>query len=97
LRRVEFAWAGYYVAEWASFVALSVYAYGFGGAAAVGVLGLVRTLPAALCVPAGTALADRTRRERVLLLIQSVPSRSSRPPASWRRTVRTGWCSCSPV
>jgi len=72
LRRVEFAWAGYYVAEWASFVALSVYAYGFGGAAAVGVLGLVRTLPAALCVPAGTALADRTRRERVLLLIQSV-------------------------
>jgi len=72
LRRVELAWAGYYVAEWASFVAFSVYAYGFGGATAVGVLGLVRTLPAAVCVPFGTALADRRRRERVLRSIQAV-------------------------
>jgi MFS family permease len=70
LRRVELGWAGYYVAEWASFVALSVYVYGFGGAAAVGVLGLVRAVPAALGVPAGSAAADRTRRERVLLAIQ---------------------------
>ena len=70
LRRVELAWAGYYVAEWASFVALSVYAYGFGGAAAVGVLGVVRAVPAVLGVPTGSAAADRTRRERVLLAIQ---------------------------
>jgi MFS family permease len=70
LRRVELAWAGYYVAEWASFVALSVYVYDFGGAAAVGVLGLVRAVPAVLGIPAGSAAADRTRRERVLLAIQ---------------------------
>jgi predicted MFS family arabinose efflux permease len=67
LRRLELAWAGYYVAEWASFVALSIYAYRVGGAGAVGLLGLVRMLPSALGVPAGAALADRTRRERVLL------------------------------
>jgi MFS family permease len=71
LRRVECAWAGYYVADWSAFVALSIYAYHFGGAAAVGVLGLVRALPAALGVPAGSAVADRTRRERVLFAVQS--------------------------
>jgi hypothetical protein len=72
LRRLELAWAGYYVAEWASFVALSIYAYRVGGAAAVGLLGLVRMLPSALGAPAGTALADRTRRERVLLGIHLI-------------------------
>jgi MFS family permease len=72
LRRVESAWAGYYVADWASFVALSIYAYNFGGAGAVGVLGLVRALPAALAVPAGSAAADRTRRELVLVSVQVV-------------------------
>ena len=71
LRRVECAWAGYYVADWSAFVALSIYAYDFGGAAAVGVLGVVRALPAALGVPAGSAVADRTRRERVLFAVQS--------------------------
>lgn len=71
LRRVECAWAGYYVADWSAFVALSIYAYHFGGAAAVGVLGVVRALPAALGVPAGSAVADRTRRERVLFAVQS--------------------------
>jgi MFS family permease len=67
LRRLELAWAGYYIAEWASFVAFSIYAYRVGGAAAVGLLGVVRMLPSALGVPAATALADRTRRERVLI------------------------------
>jgi len=71
LRRVESAWAGYYVADWSAFVALSIYAYDIGGAAAVGLLGLVRALPAALGVPAGSAVADRTRRERVLFVVQA--------------------------
>lgn len=71
LRRAECAWAGYYIADWSAFVALSIYAYDFGGAAAVGVLGVVRALPAALGVPAGSAVADRTRRERVLFAVQS--------------------------
>jgi len=71
LRRVESAWAGYYIADWSAFVALSIYAYDFGGAAAVGLLGLVRALPAALGVPAGSAVADRTRRERVLFFVQA--------------------------
>jgi predicted MFS family arabinose efflux permease len=72
LRPVELAWAGWNVAEWTSFVALSVYVFGFGGAAAVGLLGVVRAVPAALGVPAGSVAADRIRRERVLLTIQSL-------------------------
>jgi MFS family permease len=67
LRQLQLAWAGFYVCEWASFIALSIYAYRVGGAAAVGLLGIVRMLPSSLGVLAGTSLADRTQRERVLL------------------------------
>src|SRR5439155_6525110 len=72
LRRLQLAWGGFYVCEWTSFVALSIYAYRVGGAGAVGLLGLVRMLPSTLGVLAGTALADRTRRERVLLAVQLI-------------------------
>ncbi len=67
MRRLQLAWAGFYVCEWASFIALSIYAYRVGGVGAVGLLGLVRMLPSSLGVLAGTSLADRTQRERVLL------------------------------
>jgi MFS family permease len=72
LRRLQLAWAGFYVSEWASFVAFSIYAYRIGGAGAIGLLGVVRMLPSTLGVLAGTALADRTRRERVLLGVQLI-------------------------
>lgn len=67
MRRLQLAWAGFYVCEWSSFIALSIYAYRVGGVGAVGLLGLVRMLPSSLGVLAGTSLADRTQRERVLL------------------------------
>ncbi len=69
LRRLELAWAGYYAGEWTHFVALSVYAYGVGGATAVGVLGVVRLAPAAVALPIGGMLTDRYARQRVLLVI----------------------------
>jgi len=67
LRWLQLAWGGFYVSEWASFIGLSIYAYGQGGAGLVGLLGLIRMLPASVGVLAGTMLADRTQRERVLL------------------------------
>jgi MFS family permease len=74
VRRVELAWGAAITAEWAHFVALGVFAYEQGGAAAVGVAGLVRLLPAALLAPFAASLGDRFRRERFLMAVAVVGS-----------------------
>ncbi len=71
LRRLELSWAGFYVGEWTYFVALSVYAFEVGGAAALGALGLARMIPAAIALPFGSLLTDRYARQRVLLGIHA--------------------------
>ncbi len=71
LRRLELSWAGYYVGEWTYFVALSIYAFEVGGAAALGALGLARMIPAAIALPFGSLLTDRYSRQRVLLGIHA--------------------------
>src|SRR4051812_50013187 len=71
LRRLELAWGGFYVGDWAFVVALSVYAYHHGGALAVGVVGLVRMLPAAFAVPFTSVLTDRFPRHRLLTLVHA--------------------------
>jgi MFS family permease len=72
LRRLELAWAVHIVGHWAYIVAVSVYAYGVGGEAAVGLLLLLRFVPAGLIAPFAGLLADRYRRERVLLGVNLV-------------------------
>ena len=67
LRRLELAWAGSIVGHWALGVAVAVYAYGVGGAAAVGLLYLLRMVPSAVFSPFAAVLADRYRREAVML------------------------------
>src|SRR5262245_66320270 len=67
VRRVELAWGAAISAEWAYFVALGVFAYDAGGAAAVGLAGLIRLLPAAVVAPSAASLGDRIPRERLLL------------------------------
>jgi MFS family permease len=69
LRRVELAYASSVASETAYLVALGVFAYQAGGALAVGIVGLVRMLPAALATPFAALLGDRYSRERVLLFI----------------------------
>jgi Na+/melibiose symporter-like transporter len=54
--------------RWAATVALAVLAYNSGGATAVGILGVVRILPAALAGPIAAALLDRVSADRLLLL-----------------------------
>jgi MFS family permease len=71
LRRLQLALAGLVVGQWAYTVAVAVYAYQQGGAAAVGVVGLVRMLPSAFAAPLVAYLADRYPRRRVLLLAGS--------------------------
>jgi MFS family permease len=70
LRRVQLAWMSTMVGQWAYYIALAVYAYDVGGAAAVGLVGLIRTIPAAVSAPFSSLLADRFRRERVMLVAQ---------------------------
>jgi MFS family permease len=67
LLRAQLSFGATFAGEWAFTVALGVVAFDHGGATAVGVVAFLRTAPAALIVPLGTALADRLRRDRVLL------------------------------
>jgi MFS family permease len=67
LLRAQLSFGATFAGEWAFTVALGVVAFDHGGAAAVGLVAFVRTAPAALVAPLGTALADRLRRDRVLL------------------------------
>jgi MFS family permease len=72
LRRAQLSFLGAWTAGWAFTVALGIVAYRDGGAAAVGLVGLVRMLPAAVVAPLAAPLADRGRRERVLVLVCTV-------------------------
>jgi Cyclic nucleotide-binding domain/Major Facilitator Superfamily len=67
LLRVELAFVGFNVAEFATWVAILAFAYGVGGAAATGLVALVQLVPAALVAPVASIAGDRFRRERVLL------------------------------
>jgi MFS family permease len=67
IRRAELAWMLGWAAEWAWLVALLVFAYNAGGVVVVGVLGLARTLPAAILAPVLSTISDRLPRHRVLL------------------------------
>src|SRR5438094_8982096 len=69
LRRLELAYGAAITSEWAFLVALGVFAYERGGATAVGILGLIRMLPAALATPFTAAFADRYERERALVVV----------------------------
>jgi MFS family permease len=67
LRRAQLAFGATWTAEWAFTVALAFVAFRDGGATAVGVVAFVRMAPSALLAPLGTAMADRFRRDRVLV------------------------------
>ena len=71
LARAQLALLAFSICEWASFIALMVFAFGHGGTGAVGVISLVQLIPAAVIAPLGSVLGDRYRRERVYLLAES--------------------------
>ena len=72
LRRAQLSFLGAWTAEWAFTVALGIVAYRDGGAAAVGLVGLLRMVPSAICAPLLSPYADRGRRERILVLVSTV-------------------------
>lgn len=72
LRRAQLGFFGVWMAECAFTVALGIYAYRDGGVTAVGLVGLLRMVPSALCAPLLSPIADRGRRERVLVLVSTL-------------------------
>jgi len=68
IRRLELAWMGSISGLWMYTIALSVFAYEEGGAAAVGLVGAIRLFPAAIAAPFAAGLGDRFPREKVLLV-----------------------------
>ena len=68
LRLVALSRVASVTGRWAATVALAVFAYDAGGAAAVGVLGVVRILPAVFAGPLAAALLDRVPTNRLLFI-----------------------------
>jgi MFS family permease len=67
LRRLEIAWVATQLGRFAYFVALAVYAYDQGGATAVGLVNVIRLVPAAIAAPFTSILGDRYPRKLVML------------------------------
>jgi MFS family permease len=68
--RALLALTAFSICEWASFIALIVFAFGEGGTRLVGIISLAQLIPAAIIAPLGSVLGDRFRRERVYLLAE---------------------------
>jgi MFS family permease len=67
LRRVAGAFLAFSIGEWATWVAMVVYAYGRGGAAEAGLIVFVQLVPSVIVAPAAGTLGDRFPRARVLI------------------------------
>lgn len=67
LRRLELAWAFSIISTWAYSIAVVVFAFAEGGAAAVGLVGLLRWVAAGVVSPFAALLADRYDRRAVMI------------------------------
>ena len=102
LRRAQLSFLGAWTAEWAFTVGLGIVAYRDGGATAVGLVGLLRMVPSAILAPLLSPLADRGRRERVLILVSVLRGVATGASRGRRRAGRTDrrssmrWRCCRP-
>jgi MFS family permease len=67
LRRIELAFAGSIIGDWAYATAVTVWAYGVGGAKAVGVWAAIRLLGMAIIAPIAAGMVDRLPRKAVMV------------------------------
>lgn len=66
LRRVLFGYLAFHIAEFATWVAILLYAYEVTGPASVGLVAVIQLVPAAVAAAPAGSLGDRFPRERVL-------------------------------
>jgi Cyclic nucleotide-binding domain/Major Facilitator Superfamily len=82
LRRAQLSFGAMWASESAATVAVSVVAYHDGGAPAVALVAVARMLPAALVAPFAATLADRHRRDHVLVGVGFARSATLGPAAA---------------
>ena len=88
--RALLAYLVFNTAEWATWVAILVWAFGEGGASASGLIAIIQLVPAALVAPLGSVLGDRMRRSRALALGYALQAVTCWPrPRSWRPSPRS--------
>ena len=68
LLRIELAYAGFNMTEYATWVAILVFAYNRGGATMAGLVAMIQLIPSAIVAPLASYAGDRFRRDRVLLI-----------------------------
>jgi hypothetical protein len=68
LRRVELAFLGFNMTEFATWIAILVYAFERGGATEMGAVSAILLLPSAVVAPFAAYAGDRFRRDRVLAI-----------------------------
>ena len=68
LRRVLLAYFLFNTMEWATWIAILVWAFDTGGAGAAGLIAVVQLVPATIAAPFAGALGDRLPRDRALAL-----------------------------
>ena len=72
LRRVQLAFFGSGIGDWAYATAVTVWAFQDGGAAAVGAFQAVRFILAAVTAPLGATIADRMSRRTFMMISDAV-------------------------
>ena len=72
LRRVELAFLGFNMTEFATWIAILVYAFERGGAAEMGAVSAILLVPSAVVAPFAAYAGDRFRRDRVLAIDYAV-------------------------
>ena len=69
LRRLMLAFGGSLIGDWAYATAIAVWAFGVGGAKALGIWAVVRFLLMAVTTPFAATLVDRYSRKRVMVTV----------------------------
>jgi MFS family permease len=72
LRRIQLAFFGSTLGDWAYATAVTVWAYHVGGATAVGVFQAVRFISVAVAGPLGAVVADKVSRKHFMMTIDAI-------------------------